>query len=111
MKVSELAGAQLDCWVAKALGIPMILEEGRMLLNTFDENHRSSPTRYSSDWAQGGPIIERELAGVYKTQGYAQHLGAWTALTFAEFEHRGPTPLIAAMRAYVGSKFGAEVTE
>lgn len=49
IKVAEATGAVLDWLVAKCEGIQ--LEDGFRL--TDDE-------RYSTDWAQGGPIIERE---------------------------------------------------
>lgn len=67
----------------------------------------------STDWTDGGPIIEREKIGVDPDDDYDQ----WDAilkhsaradgvqLSFG----RGPTPLIAAMRAFVASKLGEEV--
>ena len=54
---------------------------------------------YSTDWAQGGPIIEREGIALLPT---------WTAER-PGFSADGPTPLIAAMRCYVASKLGDEV--
>jgi hypothetical protein len=66
----------------------------------------------SSDWQQGGPIIERQRLEVHPRSdaGRGNHWGAlpidnedWSCFM------RGPTPLIAAMRAYVASKFGEEV--
>ena len=53
---------------------------------------------YSTDWAHGGPIIEREKMGVFPTHG------GWAAGL-----QSGPTPLIAAMRCYVASVLGDEV--
>lgn len=104
MKVSELEGAELDYWVAKADG----WEDSRQVW----ENRRrwQGPFRPSSLWADGGPIIERERIALlldYGPQWYGQiihnrdrHWGCC-----------GPTPLIAAMRAFVASKFGNEVGE
>jgi hypothetical protein len=53
MKISELTGAALDWAVAKCEGVLMRWER-----STHDE----APLEYSpsTDWAQGGPIIERE---------------------------------------------------
>jgi hypothetical protein len=53
MKTSELTGAALDWAVAKCEGVLMRWER-----STHDE----APLEYSpsTDWAQGGPIIERE---------------------------------------------------
>ena len=61
-------------------------------------------TRYSTDWAQGGPIIEREgLTLTHQTD-------KWAAQTDCDLFSYGPTPLIAAMRCYVASKLG-EIVE
>ena len=69
MKTSKLQGAALDWAVAKCED-----KQGKGL--------DWVPPAYSTDWAQGGAIIERE---------------------------RIPTPLIAALRCYVASKLGDEV--
>ena len=68
-------------------------------------------TRYepSTNWAQGGPIIEVEKITVMALED-----GGWTAsvgeLWVAEEGGIcGPTPLIAAMRCYVASKLGSTV--
>jgi hypothetical protein len=63
---------------------------------------------YSTDWAQSGPIIEREGIQIQK------HRSGWVALPedaqFSEEEYQeGSTILIAAMRCYVASKLGEEV--
>lgn len=66
-----------------------------------------TPERYSSNWSQGGPIIEREKLIL----GYIGEL--WECRYFDEGKFRnceyGPTPLIAAMRCYAASKLGGEV--
>lgn len=62
----------------------------------------------STNWAQGGAIIERECISIeYKTD-----TGVWVATRIegsAVSEDYGKTPLIAAMRCYVASKLGSEV--
>ena len=65
----------------------------------------------STDWAQGGPIIERE-----GMQLQLEDIAEWHATMWWDDEDgqreivtRGPTPLIAAMRCYVASKLGDEV--
>ena len=97
MKTAELIGAALDWAVATANGDKLILAEE-------DWNW------YSTDWAHGGPIIEREKIEVGR-----QH-GEWVACSevaddgnWDENVSYGPTPLIAAMRCYVASKLGDEV--
>jgi hypothetical protein len=63
----------------------------------------------STDWAQGGPIIEREKIGVVTSDHDAN---VWVG-SLRDVEWRlnrvGPTPLIAAMRCYVASELGDTV--
>jgi len=91
MRTSELQGAALDWAVAKAMG----------------EYKPTAVPNYSTDWSQGGPIIEREGFGVFKYSSGPE----WTARTtdYPPKYVKGPTPLIAAMRCYVASKLGGEV--
>lgn len=62
--------------------------------------------RYSTVWAQGGEIIEREGMQLWKG-------GQWCASLDQSFNppefSTGDTPLIAAMRCYVASKLGDTV--
>jgi len=97
MKTDELTGAALDWAVAKA--------EGHDVLDPTWWPDFGDESCYSSEWAQGGPIIEREgmtlNCGLHKSYammnvGYLVH-------------EYGDTPLIAAMRCYVASKMGDEV--
>jgi hypothetical protein len=57
---------------------------------------------YSTDWSDGGPIIEREC--IELTLNTDTTGGKWKA-----GDCTGPTPLVAAMRCYVASKLGDEV--
>ena len=60
---------------------------------------------FSTNWAQGGPIIEREgIELLCETVGFR-----WVAMPQKGPEWSGPTPLIAAMRCFVASKLGDEV--
>ncbi len=100
MKTNELSGVDLDWAVAKC-------EVGE------DISEIDDPHFYSTDWAQGGPIIERE--GI-TTAPHSTHNGVireWKAgrdwpMSHSPF-HFGTTPLIAAMRCYVASVLGDEV--
>ena len=94
MKTSELTGAALDWAVVKADGVEDIDFVWPRLRNY-------SP---STDWAQGGPIIEREKIDV----DYWPDGGYWQA-TSDTYDSFGPTPLIAAMRCFVASRLGDEV--
>jgi hypothetical protein len=94
MKITELEGHKLDWAVAKAFG------QENEWMHDHKIGYINSP---STDWAQGGPIIERELIWLEVSEGkcYAHQDG----LLFQE----GPTPLIAAMRCFVASKLGREI--
>jgi hypothetical protein len=95
IKVSELTGAALDWAVGYIMG-----EKLRILDRQIVWPEDYSP---STDWAQGGPIIEREGIALYLYGG-----SEWNAHVGGR-ESVGPTPLIAAMRCYVASKLGDEV--
>jgi len=91
MKTSELTGAALDWAVA-------ICEH-----NVGWEPEGEDRDFYSADWAQGGPIIEREGLDISRAGG------GWWALIAPSIIRSGPTPLVAAMRCYVASKLGHEI--
>jgi len=64
----------------------------------------------STNWLQGGPIIERE--GIQLNFMRFDVPSYWTAhvrYEYGRFGSFGPTPLIAAMRCYVVSKLSEEV--
>lgn len=74
---------------------------------------------YSSEWEHGGTLIEREHISLASPDNAAAG-GDWRALVLATLlssrqggsesaNATGRTPLIAAMRAYVASKYGDEV--
>jgi hypothetical protein len=98
IKTSDLTLLALDWAVAKC-------EVGE------DISEIDDPHFYSTDWAIGGPIIEREKIRLNcgdGTWGVAE--GVWEAAhprnIYVSF---GPTPLVAAMRCYVASVLGGEV--
>ena len=57
----------------------------------------------TTDWAQGGPIIERECIELEWSGS------EWWARIKADEDFSAPTPLIAAMRCFVASRLGDEV--
>ena len=107
MKTSELTGAALDWAVAKCEGLLAFgyKDDMGLLLITLStgETEYFKPTL---DWAQGGPIIEREKLWVEPTDDGEQW---WSTTLSGRHEGEGTTPLIAAMRCYVASKLGDEV--
>lgn len=109
-KTSELSGAALDWAVAKCEGVEYATT--RWIGGDYNGHYVSIVRCYSTDWAQGGPIIEREAHNLFKHNGGTEWCCAcnvprdgYTAIITAD----GPTPLIAAMRCYVASKLGDEV--
>ena len=104
MKTSELQGKALDWAVAKCeFPEPDYEPQDWLVYITEDCMDDGWVFKPSTDWAQGGPIIERERICLIDQGGdYWQALWGWK-------EAFGPTPLIAAMRCYVASKLGDEV--
>lgn len=113
MKISEAPPPALDWLVAKAEGVEWFdPEDPSSFLGMREEDGKF---RYSEDWSQGGPIIERERISVIDTGIFFPNSNAqWKAsirkhgLPALSF-HFGPTPLIAAMRCFVVSRLGEEV--
>jgi hypothetical protein len=96
MKTAELTGAALDWAVAYAL-----VYEAQANNQTID---LGVVENYSTDWAQGGPIIEREGISVdFDGRSWCASDNAKPRANF------GDTLLIAAMRCYVASKLGDTV--
>ena len=106
IKTSEMTGAALDWAVAKCEG-----NNNERLKEWFDSARAYGEWMYSTDWAQAGPIIDREGIAVRKYGDFPETI--WQAdkwqFKFAEPQAYGPNPLIAAMRCYVASKLGEEV--
>jgi Protein of unknown function (DUF2591) len=109
MKTNELTGAGLDWAVAKCEGhesrCSWILEkEGYAAWQAYEMAWGNPLPNYSTNWAQGGPIIERKgIAILQCPRGWAARIG------FGGEYIEGPTPLIAAMRCYVASKLGDDI--
>lgn len=110
IKTTKLTGAALD-WA-----VSTIVENSRPFPIWIDGKPQSYAA-YSIDWAQGGPIIDREGIEVLcntsalQAAAYKDADPYWFAcLKFKRADHwHGPTPLIAAMRCYVASKLGDTV--
>ena len=125
IKTSEATNIQLNWMVAKAQGATnfsydtvatywiTLHGEDRALSEGWAQSFCPS-----TDWAQGGPIIERgKLTVAPRDQKSYVGQEAWTAYRIetlftdqGDREYQtGSTPLIAAMRCYVASKMGDEV--
>lgn len=103
VKTSDLQGAALDWAVAKCEGRPhsyaVVDVKGQPPLKavTFTP---------STDWAQAGPIVERQEIAIWPDEegGFLA-----SADEGAGTDYHGESYLIAAMRCYVASQLGAEV--
>lgn len=139
MKVAELEGALLDLWVARAgevwswahevfptmtldptfRGAELFTFEGGRTVcrlvpsNPFRQDYQIfAPSRL---WEHGGPIIEREqviyrhfTGGIYEACVMRGEIGVNRSRVGVQ---KGATLLQAAMRAFVASKFGEEVSD
>jgi hypothetical protein len=130
MKVSELTGVQLDYWVGQAEGKESYIYSGYCFLPPPHRKPGDADGNFqpSTDWKQAGPIIEREsidLMHIRCIEKENDKEAFWDAAMWSKdacktcpesgqpthdrFNQYGDTPLIAAMRAYVASKYGEEV--
>lgn len=104
-------GSRLDAAVAKALGRPWRFKDGRCVIDLPPDPIVGCDFiafAPSSNWAQGGPILERECIDLgFEASDDAQ--GQWVANNPVGYTQWGDTPLIAAMRCFVCSHFGDEV--
>lgn len=121
VKVNVAPLKVLDWAVARAEGFDAQLYEKKRIA-LIDKNKNTLLREYSpsTDWAQGGPIIEREIDTLRKRSKaeesclanpnpnfrFKAEISGDIAGYFCGF---GPTPLIAAMRCYVVSRFGEEI--
>lgn len=111
IKTSELTDAALDwaVWVAAggAAAYPKTAS-GPAFLKLWKGN-TAKYVHPSTNWEQGGQIIDREAHNLFKHNGGTEWCCAcnvprdgYTAIVTAD----GPTPLIAAMRCFCCSKLG-----
>lgn len=130
MKTAELTSPTLDLWVAKALGFgdkvrfteygegydeecfffhPVLDAAG---FEIYPSGDRWCP---ASKWEHGGPIIDRERMNFATIgTGLPDENGNAPIVAIPQEARRameGPTHLIAAMRAFVASRFGDTVPD
>lgn len=131
IKVSEASGRMLNWLVGVANNIPnlhLVAKPGKLCvygaLPMPSGELLDWPFQPSTDWAQGGPIIDLEKISCHPTYtSGATESGAEVAVSNGwvcfqtprlswqkvRFRQAGATLLIAAMRCYVVSKLGEEV--
>lgn len=110
IETANLIGGALDFWVCLCLG-----QKGDEI---------TTPTSYSTDWTHGGPLLHTHHIAVSPVPpALDQWVGVWPRPAIAsklilpqsvqdgpaKVGCYGPTPLIAAMRAFVGGIAGPGV--
>ena len=121
MKVVDAIGAQLDWMVAKCENPDISIEHFVSMHSHYAYDHGTFD--YSTDWAQGGPIIEREGINTsvnYQDDAFGEvmYRVGWKASywndsipgtpEFLVWAY-GDTALIAAMRCIAMAKLGKEI--
>jgi len=131
VKTAELIGPALDWAVAVALGWQM-----RRVPKDIDGNHGGEVLapqdlsrdfqypprgaipvgyflrRWSADWSQGGPLIEKYAVKIEHFPGetIASKANARVAMNSTAYWQSGPTPLVALCRAIVSANLGDVVS-
>ena len=111
VKVSRLKGLALDWAVAKALDVE---EETLDPITWAETAYPSGCYNFSSNWSQGGPLIEQEgitLAYTHDVVRVAQayHIEDLFDDEREEYCQKGETILVAAMRCIVARRLGLSV--
>ena len=110
VKTSELVGIQLDWAVAKCEGKDNDCEvhAGNIWYGRITSGFIQ--WRPSTDWYQGGSIIDREKISFMHEYNYCNYpKEIWWAMNKFRMVQYGQTPLIAAMRCYVDSELGNKI--
>jgi len=124
IKVSEATNIQLNYLVAVSMGgVGFHYDTVATYWIKLDGKDRALSKGWAqsftptTDWAQGGPIIDSEKLCVgFNHQADPEYCpindpttNCWARTTSGGYLKYGPTPLIAAMRCFVVSKLGEEV--
>jgi len=113
MKTSTLTGAALDKAVALALNgmfelgarrtdLKFVVIQGRRY--GWGNKQACGAWAPSTDWSQGGPLIERERIQLHIDEHGNDFAIHWIRSIGYGPRIDGPTPLIAAMRCFVSSR-------
>lgn len=118
VKTADLIGYPLEWAVAKTEGIDCLWE-----IRDLCDHGTAVPTllflnpidcilnvagRFSTDWGQGGPLIDQHTAMIrnYPNSEVGDKAAARVVHDGTAFWQGGPTPLIALCRAIVAAKLG-----
>ena len=110
-KTEELTGLALEFAAHKVMG--RFNDKANGVAGITLADYVDAGGGFALDWETCGPIIEREAIELWKWTGgdgtyWCSHVGG-RRIDTADKESFGETPLVAAMRAFVTAKLGAEV--
>ena len=111
VKTSELTNAALDWAIGTADGglyQPRSARDSFWIWPGEPVKYSEAAPAYSTDWAQGGPIIERERISIRQWTNVPL-VHAYMPQDNAPWLSDGTSPLIAGMRCYCSFKLGDEV--
>ena len=111
IKTSELIGPALD-WVVACIkgskyGVVCFDPKTKRVYETEGLRQIGVNWSPSTNWAQGGPLIEREKITVECDMRFTPPI--WIGHIAFNKDLSGPTPLVAAMRTFVASTLDDEV--
>lgn len=106
VSVDTLTGPALDWVTGKAAGLSMVCYWGKAIAY---KDYKMSAYRPSTDWADGGPLIDANPSALPYRSHARKHLGRFEAQTPGGFQHNGDTILIAFCRTLVAEKLGCDV--
>lgn len=110
VKTQDLSGAALDWAVGVAIGLELKVPDGfiRPYWHMGGEMY-CSKFQPSTDWSQGGRLIESHQVSLHCPQTTDDVWAAWIITDKGEVVQAGDTAMIAACRAIVAAKLGDEV--
>lgn len=108
IKTSEATGIALNWLVAKGEGLEMAPNGLLLTIGARSGVPKTGVCFWepSTNWNQGGPIIEREKISIRQ---WVNVPIVHAYMPEGEWSSDGDSPLIAAMRCFVASKLGDEV--
>jgi len=126
VQTAELTGQALDWATGVADGLDIVVMANfkkpghRVLLATpftierpgHPEFHDKSYRNWmpSTDWSQGGPLIQKHDVNLHSPQHCDDCWAAWVTIRGKDFAQGGYQPLVAACRAIVAAKLGEVVS-
>ena len=104
IRTQDLTGAALDWAVAKCVTATHLYPNRHTTPRIFLAEWDESKHDYSTDWAQGGPILQNHISELIDCADEG-----WEACCNGTYGATGSTALQAVCKAYVASKLGDEV--